>query len=279
MKILVCSLALSLLAATTSLHAESIYAQLCRVNPEWKKITPDAALLRDTVFTDQNALLRTHMFMVEKRLRNTTIEQSAALNKERNLLLDALHQYGVASLFPKNTHHPNERRAYFIDDYGTHCAVGNLIRVTGNDALARRIASEYNYELLRDIHTEGLSNWQKSSGITMDELALVQVLYEYDVQIPQPVNMLVKNDAEVVTPVAGQANFQNGTPWYIGENESGLLNGSWTQYYANGQPYITGSFTLGVKDGTWTVYDRDGKIKEQKTYVADVDYMTRPATN
>lgn len=258
MKILFSSLAFFLLALTAPLRAESVYAQLCRVNPEWKKITPDADMLRDTVFADENALLRTHVFMVERHLRNTSIERSAALTKERGILLDVLHRYGVASNFPKNTHHPDERRAYFIDDYGTHCPVACLLTFTGNDALARRISSEANFALLRDIKTEGLSEWQKASGLTVDELALIQELNAYEPV--QPMLLVTEDDSTLVKPVVGQARYSGGQLKYSGTGVDGTLNGRWVQYYANGKQHVVGSYNMGKKQGAWTVYGRNGKV-------------------
>lgn len=250
--------------AITPLRAESLYAQLCRVNAEWKSVTPDAALLRDTTFTDDAALIRTHLLLVEKNLRAASAADSNTRGLERAQLLDVLHTYALAGIFPKNTHHPDERRPYFIDDYGTHCAVGYLIMKSGHEDLAQKISADENYAYLRDITTDGLNKWQISSGFTVKELAWIQPAYNFDPRyIIEPSE---PNDSALVTPVYGTSYFNDGALWYSGQGDNDILNGSWTQYYKNGKAYVCGNFKNGLKDGYWIVYDRNGKAKRKEYY-------------
>lgn len=259
MKRIFSSLVFLLLSTFIPLRAESLYVQLCRVNSEWKAVTPDAALLRDTTFTNDEALIRMHLLLVENRLRNTDVECNATQCHERAVLLDVLHLYALTEVFPKNTHHPDERRPYFIDDFGTHCAVGYLIMKSGHEDLAQRISADDNYAYLRDIKTDGLTKWQVASGFTVNELAWIQPTYRHPIPIkPEPIKLL--QDSVPMTPVCDTVNFRNGKTWYCGAGSNGVMNGPWKQYYANGQLFISGQMKKNLRSGKWNTYNRKGQV-------------------
>jgi Secretion system C-terminal sorting domain len=69
------------------------------------------------------------------------------------------------------------RQPYFIDKVNTYCAVGYLMQQTGADDMARDIRATQNFSYLLDIHHPKLMNWVAHSGLSIDELALIQVPY------------------------------------------------------------------------------------------------------
>ncbi|MEQ1768086.1 MAG: hypothetical protein ABL859_11700, partial [Methylotenera sp.] len=81
--------------------------------------------------------------------------------------------------FPLNTLHTN-RQPYFIDDNNNYCAVGYLMKKSGADNIAKDIQATQNYSYLKDIKNPKLMNWVKQSGLSLDELALIQPGYPGD---------------------------------------------------------------------------------------------------
>ena len=67
---------------------------------------------------------------------------------------------------------------YFIDDYGTACAVGYLIIHSEYKDLSYQIARENNYAYVKDLLVyDDLIAWASEAGFTADELAWIQPGY------------------------------------------------------------------------------------------------------
>lgn len=96
--------------------------------------------------------------------------------QKRENLLRVLQKYADDQLFPKNTFH-RERTPYFIDKYGTACAVGHLIIESGHRDLADKISSEMNYSYLEDMPYPEISKWAEEHGFSIDELKWIQPTY------------------------------------------------------------------------------------------------------
>ena len=159
------------------IHSE--YDQLVYVNPEWRNqrdVDPQLKLNAPKPLNEQQ-LIQLHLFETEKLLRKRDVcNFSPVLKENRTKNLDVLHQYLVAGVFPLNTKH-QERQPYFIDDNNVYCAVGFLMKESGADDVARDINKRQNYSYLVDIHHEKLMSWVQQSGLTFDELALIQPTY------------------------------------------------------------------------------------------------------
>jgi hypothetical protein len=100
------------------------------VNQEWKH-HPELAPNVQLSFNNDIERISAHLYFVEKALRNNSTKglEHKAIQK-RLALLDTLHLYAKAGQFPQNIGH-SERRPYFIDHKGTHCAVGYLMLASG----------------------------------------------------------------------------------------------------------------------------------------------------
>jgi hypothetical protein len=122
--------------------------------------------------------IQQHLAQVEQHLRRAPVDELApAARLARARLLDELHEYWQAGVFPRNSAHPGERRPYFIDDEGRACAVGALVIRSGSGALAERIDRTFHTEYVPDMHDTELVAWAQANGFSLAELALIQPTY------------------------------------------------------------------------------------------------------
>jgi hypothetical protein len=114
--------------------------------------------------TDENKRLQTHLKYVEKLLRRKDISSLTKEQKENRLkMLDLLHEYWTAGVFPKNYDYPDQRMPCFIDKDGNICA--------------EEINSKFKYEYLLAMNDQTVDRWIQSSGLTKEECAMVQPTY------------------------------------------------------------------------------------------------------
>lgn len=160
-------------------QVRTVFDQLSYVNPEWKNQADAGSALKEKPampLTEQQ-LVQLHLGETEILLRRRNVSGlSKALQQSRLKNLGILHQYMLAGQFPKNNLHSG-RQPYFIDAEGTYCAVGYLMKMTGADNMARQISSTQNYNYLINIQNPALMDWVAGSGLTFDELALIQPGY------------------------------------------------------------------------------------------------------
>src|SRR3989449_4116414 len=127
----------------------------------------------------ETARIRTHLAVVERELRakdvsSLTVAQRAA--RARNL--DVLHEYWMRGIFPQNTDFPGQRVPYFIDRYGTRCAMAYLIEQSGGGDLVTRVAATHNNARIPELRTDpDLGAWLWRNGITLEEAARIQPAY------------------------------------------------------------------------------------------------------
>lgn len=121
--------------------------------------------------------LAQHFKRVEVILQNRDVSHlSPTLQKAREHYLDQLHAYVVHGIFPRNY----ERLGYtpcFIDRDGRDCAVAYLVKVSGHNKLAQDIAVATNYAYIRQMNFPELDDWAAQSGLSKEELALIQPGY------------------------------------------------------------------------------------------------------
>nr|WP_143547652.1 ankyrin repeat domain-containing protein [Rhodopirellula sp. SM50] len=181
----------------------SLYRKLCELNENWANRTPDFKILADAIAIESDvALIQTHLKLVIDQLRSADVGHlSVSQLAQRRAHLRTLQAYLQAGRFPQNVL-AAVRRPVFIDPWGTHCAVGHLIATSGNARLANAINREHQLDLLRDIKTEGLSDWQRASGLSLDELALIQPTYRSTtLTYPKEIEALMLGDSDAI--VAG----------------------------------------------------------------------------
>ncbi len=129
---------------------------------------------------DEALRLRTHLSHVEQILRSRNTDHlSTELKEKRSDLLDLLHQYWNAGIFPRNYDHPDQRRPCFIDRDGNICAVGFLVEKTAGREAAEQINARHQYDLITDMDLARLDDWIAGSGLTLEECAMIQPTYGY----------------------------------------------------------------------------------------------------
>ena len=127
----------------------------------------------------ETARIRAHLAAVERELREEDVGAwTASQQAARTRNLDVLHEYWVRGVFPKNTGFPGARVPYFVDPYGTRCAMAYLIEQSGHGNLVARVAATNNNARIRDLKTDPeLIAWLQANGLTADEAARVQPFY------------------------------------------------------------------------------------------------------
>lgn len=157
----------------------SVYDQLVYVNAEWRNQTDVVPQLKSDSpkLLNEQELIQLHLSETEKLLRNREVSKLSPILKENRLKnLNVLHQYWMAGQFPTNSKHL-KRQPYFIDDNNIYCAVGYLMKESGADDVAKDIQRTQNFSYLADIHHDKIMSWVQQSGLTFDELALIQPCY------------------------------------------------------------------------------------------------------
>lgn len=242
-----------------SIFANSFYQQLCDFNYNWKKYSNRISTINSKVFNTDVDYIQAHLNEVIPILKsNSTPFLSFQQKANRIKLINLLQAYCQAGLFPVNNYR-EDRIPVFIDEYNTHCAVGHLLEKTGYEKLAKRIALNNNYAWVKEINEPELLVWQKTSGLTIPELKLIQGAYDFypllnlhdpnKYEIPQkPEFMTLYFDKKRVNKT------QEKKVWCKGEGKNGILHGRWEQNYSEILPWIVGYFNRGKRTGQWKEY-------------------------
>ncbi|RTQ50644.1 hypothetical protein EJV47_08395 [Hymenobacter gummosus] len=129
---------------------------------------------------DEATRIATHLAYAEALLRGRNVQHlPAEQQRRRATLLNYLHRYRTAGVFPRNEQYPGQRRPCFIDGAGRICAVGYLVEQTGGRALAERVNAAHQYDYIRDMRSPELAAWVAQSGLSLEECAMIQPTYGY----------------------------------------------------------------------------------------------------
>lgn len=130
------------------------------------------------VFTSEKLRIQTHLSYVENLLRLAPVSHLTALQyRNRRVILDMLHSYWQAGVFPVNAGYPGERKPCFIDDDGNICAVGYLVAETRGWVLAWQINQSHQYDLIMEMNEPVISEWAGAFGLSLEECAMIQPMY------------------------------------------------------------------------------------------------------
>ncbi|TCC17219.1 hypothetical protein [Kribbella sindirgiensis] len=114
---------------------------------------------------------RIHLWSAEFQIRH----RSSSSDPARLRNLDVLREYRKSRAFPRNDTGLRST-PYFVDADGRHCAVGHLMRESGEHNAVRRIAATANLARIGDMNPADLA-WADRSGLTKRELARIQPQY------------------------------------------------------------------------------------------------------
>lgn len=123
--------------------------------------------------------IRAHLQRVENELRAADVSHlSPRQQSNRARHIAELARYRGRGVFPHNHVVSDRRVPVFIDEHGTHCAVGHLIAKSGHAQLSRRIAGERNLARVRELSDEPeLVAWLDEAGLSLAEAARIQPYY------------------------------------------------------------------------------------------------------
>ena len=99
---------------------------------------------------------------------DTTVELAA----RRAPMIGWLHDYGEAGAYPTDL--GGQPLSVFRDANGVRCPMAELIHKSGRDDLVDAVVAENNAVRLADVHDGPLHDWMISSGLTEQEIAMVQ---------------------------------------------------------------------------------------------------------
>jgi hypothetical protein len=98
--------------------------------------------------------------------------------EKRKVQIDRLRRYQMQAQFPCNTYLEG-RVPVFMDRNGARCAVAYLMSQSGLCEEVKKIAVENNHLFVRESTNTSLNDWIVHSGLTKEEVALVQPAYRY----------------------------------------------------------------------------------------------------
>jgi hypothetical protein len=96
----------------------------------------------------------------------------AELAQHRAQLIGWLHEYREAGVFPTDAN--KLPISAFKDAQGVRCPMAELLHKSGRDDLVDAVAKEANTVRLEDVHTGPLHDWMLGSGLTEEEISMVQ---------------------------------------------------------------------------------------------------------
>lgn len=108
-----------------------------------------------------------------------TTSTTAELAGRRAQLIGWLHDYQVAGTYPTDA--LGMPRSVFVDDRGVRCPMAELIWRSGHPDLVEAVAKENNEVRLADVKDGPLKDWMDGSGLTVEEIAMVQGAMELSI--------------------------------------------------------------------------------------------------
>ncbi|MFA6150958.1 MAG: T9SS type A sorting domain-containing protein [Chitinophagaceae bacterium] len=164
--------------ATFVFGNKATFQKLVEVNKCWTE--QQDVLVSSVPLYDQKTehdWIGIHLALVEQKLRERNIKALNGNQQAKRLhCLDILHRYWQEGNFPVNEDY-NFRTPIFIDRHNNFCAVGFLMKETGNEAVCRKIAAQTNLAYVKEMKYPELVAWASENGFTIDELAWIQPGY------------------------------------------------------------------------------------------------------
>ncbi len=236
-----------------SVSYPTVQEQLENLNKNWKDICLDYSILKERVpLTNDVSIIQMHLSLVEKTLRNKNVDNLSTEQKQnRKKCLDILHKYWTNGVFPKNLFHA-KRTPYFIDKFGTACAVGQLIISTGYGEFAKKVMNENNNAYISELNSKypEINKWATMFGFTIDELAWIQPCYCFS-PVPGIVHVTCNGGSDgsfmpIVTGWPAPYNYE-GWYWWSGS--------AWNMLMCGGCNLSAGNYKCVVIDADGASHD------------------------
>lgn len=123
--------------------------------------------------------IRAHLATVEAELLAADVSDlTAAQRAARAHHIVVLREYRAAGVFPHNHTVADRRVPVFVDEHGTHCAVGYLLARDGRHEVVERVRATRNTATVPELADDpDLVAWLAEAGLTLDEAARIQPWY------------------------------------------------------------------------------------------------------
>jgi hypothetical protein len=108
-------------------------------------------------------------------------EIRSALEKQRTANLERFHKYRIKKIYPHNSYEPGLLNVW-TDDDGHLCAVATMMSGDGKTKLVEKTAHDNNFVRIADVSSGPLIDWVLTSGLTQEEIVMIQQPSEADVQ-------------------------------------------------------------------------------------------------
>jgi hypothetical protein len=126
--------------------------------------------------------------------------------------------YRNRGLFPQNDGQSKMPTPIFVDNHDIACAVGHLMRISGRERDVAEIQHHSNLVYVPEVTAGPVVAWMLTSGITLEEAALIQPAYGTQLH---PIS---ENAIEVVDETAsfhfGDLRFSNFKKFTVAENNA-----------------------------------------------------------
>ena len=128
--------------------------------------------------TNEDIRIATHLDYAAKILQNRDASHlSPDLQKRRADNIAFLQEYIQQGIFPRNYDYKDQRKPCFIDRDGRICAVGYLVERSASRTLAEQINVMHQYDEIEEMDSEMVTEWVAESGLTREEVAMIQPTY------------------------------------------------------------------------------------------------------
>lgn len=127
--------------------------------------------------------------------------QRSELAARRANLIGFLHDYTEGGQYP--TDEAGMPQSVFVDARGVRCPMAELIYRSGHPELVEAVAREHNAVRLAEVTDGPLHDWMVGSGLTPDEISLVQGAMDLDMT-------WMRNESQEVILANGQRIQLNG---------------------------------------------------------------------
>jgi hypothetical protein len=156
--------------------------------------------------------IRAHLEAVEAELLAADVSRlTAAQRAARARHIARLREYRLAGVFPHNHTVADRRVPVFVDEHGTHCAVGYLLARDGRGDVVGRVRTTRNNATVHELADDpDLVAWLAEAGLTLEEATRIQPTYEPP--IVQPVersSASYKNATVIVAGLGGAISAWN----------------------------------------------------------------------
>jgi hypothetical protein len=269
-----------LLWGFTSRSETATFNKLAEVNTCWKEQQDiNINALPAYQYLTETGWIKLHLALVEQILRKRSVSGLTPQQyRNRFSALDDLYEYWLAGKFPQNENY-SYRTPIFIDNHNTFCAVGYLVKASGNESVSRMIASKTNLAYVREMNYPELDQWAADYGFTKEELAWIQPGYPPTQQAAKVGNgvdgevhelyadeaegklyvggSFVKVDGNIIASNIAYVTEQNNV--YTWHKMGGGVNGP---VYAiakfDGKIFVAGNFTMAGYESVTNVAYWDG---------------------